>query len=212
MKKTVLFLGMLLINLHLFSQNVNVDKIKQENLKLKNQVSVLQNDNDSIRKQVVALKQDTMFLRSKLAYFDKLNSNVDFSLSSFSSQFVIKVLNCSGDRGAQTVKIEFIIHHKKANQKVQMGSFDLTSTAYDEIGNSFLVKEITFGTESSIYPITLNVPTDIDLRASITFRGIIGGTDKLKLVQIFAKSEDADGGQNKIGGKIDIRNIKINWL
>jgi hypothetical protein len=179
---------------------VNCDKIQNENLSLKTKIS--------------ALQQDTMFLRSKLSYFDKLNSNIDFSLSSFSSQFDIKVLNCSGDRGAQTVKIEFVIHHKKANQKIRIGSYDLnnTSTAYDEIGNSFKVKETSFGTETSYLPLEMNVPTDIDLRASITFRGIIGGTDKLKLVQIFMYSENFDGGQNKIEGKIDIRNIKINWL
>jgi hypothetical protein len=171
----------------------------------------IQNENQSLKSEVAALQQDTIFLRSKLAYYDKLNSNVDYSISSFSSQFDIKVLSCRGDRGAQTVKLEFVVHHRKVNQKMVFGDYNSISSAYDEVGNKFTIKTMAVGTADGSIIIFPVIPTDIDVRGSIIFKGILGGTDKFRLVQVAVSSEDADGGQNKIEGKLDIRNIKIDW-
>jgi len=197
MKKLIITLSIIL-PLGLNAQTkVNCDKI--------------QNENQVLKSKVAALQQDTIFLRNKLAYYDKLNSNVDYSISSFSSQFDIKVLSCSGDRGAQTVKLEFVIHHRKVNQKMAFGDYSSISSAYDEIGNKFNIKTINVGTADGSIIVYTVIPTDIDVRGSIVFKGILGGTDKFKLVQLAVSSEDADGGQNKVEGKVDIRNIKIAW-
>jgi hypothetical protein len=178
-------------------QTNNCDKIQNENLSLKNKIA--------------ALQQDTAFLHSKLAYYDKLNSNVDYSLASFSSQYIVKVLNCSGDRGAQTVRIDFVLHHKRVNQEVTVYGIDGRSNAYDEIGNAFTAKAASLGTVSHKSFATSIVPTALDVRGYIIFSGVIGGTSRLKLVQIFVESKDADGRQNGIEGKVDIRNLKIDW-
>lgn len=196
MKKVLVLLGLFLaIGLNAQTSN-NCEKLKKENSDLK--------------AKIIALQQDTSFLREKLAYFDKINSNNLFSVASFSSQFDIKVLSCVGDRGAQTVKFEYTIHHKKVNQKVFVQSDK--SNAFDEIGNTFSVKEMQLGTYLHPSYALFVIPTDLSVRGSILFRGVIGGTNAFKLIQFEVSTEDADGGEHSIKGMVDIRNLKIDWL
>lgn len=164
---------------------------------------------DALVAENQALRQDTTFLKEKLAYFEKINSSGDLIVTSFSSQFDVKVLACKGDRGAQTVKVDFVIRHKKANQYFSVKGYG--SKAYDEIGNSFSAKLMSIGTKQESNMASDEVPTDIDVKGFVTFRGVIGGTDELKLVQISVSSMDSDGYANQLEGKIDIRNIKIDW-
>jgi len=173
----------------------------------------LKKDNQQLKESINKLKEDTTFLRSKLAYYDKLNSNVDFTLNSFNSQFTIKILSCTGDRSSQTVKIEFVIHHKKPNQDVTFNGMTTGNiNAYDEIGNTFYAKDLGLANSTGSYNYAhAIIPTDIDVKGYAIFSGIIGGTDKLKLVNIFVEAKNADGGANPVSGKIEIKNLKIQW-
>ena len=121
---------------------------------------------------------------------------------------MIKFLSCTGDRGAQTVRIEFIISHNRVHQSFEGSVY--YSKAFDEIGNEFKAKEAKTGAND--YDWDNMIPTSVDVKCSIIFRGIIGGTDKLKLVMLPVSTRDSDGGTNAISGKIEFRNVKINWL
>jgi hypothetical protein len=161
-----------------------------------------------LKERISALKQDSAFIHEKLDFYEKMNADTEYSVSSFSSQFEVKVLSCKGDRGAQTVQVEYVIKHRKVNQKV--GSSHSGCQAYDEIGNAFEIDNISLGTDYIDYRQVL-VPTDVAIKGTVTFKRILGGTEKFKQVNIFMSTSDADGGTNRIEGITSIKNLKINW-
>lgn len=168
-------------------------------------------ENQSLKKKIEDLKQDTVFLKNKLAFFNTITGDHEYSVTSFSSDFDFKVVSCKGDRAAQTVKVEFVVHHKRVNQKMRISASSYVK-AYDELGHAFGYKEVSLGNvtnSEAIYGVV--VPTDIDVRGYLLFRGVLGGTEKFKLIEIPAESGDQDGGGNEVEGKFTIKDIKINW-
>lgn len=169
-------------------------------------------DCSKLTERISALKQDSAFIHEKLAFYEKMNADTEYRVTGFSSQFDVKVLSCQGDRGAQTVRVEFVIKHRRVNQLVYIENSSAQTNAYDEIGNMFEVSESTLGSKRSggcYY--TTTIPTDIDVRGTVTFKRVIGGTEGFKLVNIYVGSRDFDGETNKIEGVICIKNLKINW-
>lgn len=194
MRKTIITSALILISGLAYSQaNISCDQLKKENENLKNTIS--------------ALKQDTTFLHEKLRYLT-ITPDDGMQLSTFSSAYNIKFLSCTGDRSAQTIRIEFSIQHNKVNQEFDGDLYN--SRAYDQIGNEFRTKEGNTGTNPFDYGNF--IPTGVDVKCSVVFRGVIGGTDILKLVLLPVSTKDNDGGTNKIFGNIEMRNVKINWL
>lgn len=173
-------------------------------------------ENQSLKKKIEALKQDTTFLKGKLAYFNTLTGDHEYSVTSFSSDFDLKVVSCKGDRAAQTVKVEFVVHHKRINQIIGIGNQDGNhpTMAYDEVGNTIRPTDMLLGASGNSFlgpPPPTSVPTDIDVRGYILFSGILGGTEMLKLIEMYGQSRNQHDGENMVSGVITIKNLKINW-
>jgi len=208
MKKTVLFFGMLLINLHLFSQNVNVDKIKQENLKLKNQVSNLQKENDSIRKVTIALKQDTTFLRKEILLCSLYSQASKTETTNTNNNFKFSFISCKGNRAAQQVIVSFLIEHNLPNQDFGINKYDYgKGNAYDSQGNNFPVNATTVGGTDGAY---IKIPTGVPVKITLIFNNILPGNDFFRAVNMVYNSSNLDD-TNRQKGIIEFRNLKITW-
>ncbi len=151
MKMKILFIYLVagLISMQTFGQTQqNCDIVKKENQNLKATIS--------------KLRQDTAFLNKKIALCDVFNKPREFDLRSFSNAFNVVVLSCKGDRGQQTVKIEFLISHSLTHQEVCINIGTDDAKAENELGDTFVAKEGNIANESTTFGYTCTkVPTDV---------------------------------------------------
>jgi len=208
MKKNALFLGMILINLHLFSQNVSVDKLKQENQKLENQISNLQKKNDSIRNEAIALKQDTTFLRKEILLCSLYGQANKIETSNSNSNYKFSFISCKGNRAAQQVVVTFMVEHVLPNQKFEIGPGTLDKAiAYDSQGHNFSTYLGSFGGNNVTNG---EIPTNIPIICSLIFNNVLPGNDLFKVVNMNYNSRNLDYS-NEQKGTVEFRNLKIIW-
>lgn len=172
----------------------------------------LKKENQNLKATISKLRQDTTFLNEKIALCDYLNKPKEYDIKSFSAAFNVEVLSCKGDRGQQTVTVEFLISHSLPHQELCINIGTEDAKAADELGNSFQAKEGNIATKSTTYGYTCTkVPTDVPTKSYIIFRNIMPSTDIIKFLTIRYGFRNADGGGQYSMGNLEIRNLKIQW-
>ncbi|CEN47767.1 conserved hypothetical protein [Capnocytophaga canimorsus] len=140
-------------------------------------------------------------------------------VKSFSPDFEIAFISAKGDTYNQTVTISYTIKHKLVHQRLDIGSVRkdwsraaTPSKAYDFEGNEYDYNNITLGSEASDngLKVTNKVPTNVTLKASVTFIKILPDVKSFNFVTIPVSYKDDAGGNPKYG-EIEISNVKINW-
>lgn len=208
MKKNVLLLILLLTNLHLFGQAVSIDKLKQENLKLKNQISSLQKENESIQNDVTALKQDTTFLRKEIALCSLYNQASKIETTNTNTNYKFSFISCKGNRAAQQVVVTFMMEHSLPHQDFGINMYNTyIANAYDSQGNNYFASECTVGGNNGKYA---KVPTSVPIKITLSFNNFLPGNDLLKVVNMIYNSNNLDRS-NKQEGTVEFRNLKITW-
>ncbi len=139
----------------------------------------------------------------------------ELSVKSFNPSFNVKFLSCKGNKSDQTVTIEFLIKHKNVHKKVCLNLGPKWAKAYDFDGNEYNVKQSSIGSKETKYigPMTYicnKIPTNVPVKASITFKKILPDTEILSFTTIKVGFKDFDGG-NYSYGDLEFQNIEIDW-
>lgn len=232
MKKTLFLLGLMFINLQLFCQDINLDKLKkenqslkqdnqilkqtnqkfkQDNLGLKNQIIDLQKLNDSIIKLVVVLKQDTTFLRNELLLSKLYSQANSVEIINRNNNFKFTFISCVGNRIEQKVKLTLMVEHNLPHQNFWLNEFDMSKgDAYDSQGNRYKAGMDDCSIGGIDGNSTGKIPTGIPNKITIGFNNVMPGNDLLKMVSLIFNSYNLDGS-NKQHGTVDFKNIKVIW-
>ena len=190
--------------------NEVVEHLDEMNETLKNEVA-------SLRKQIMGLKQDTVYFREVIKACGMLKRSADYDVSNSNKNINLEILSCAGDRSFQTVTIEFMISHQLAHQifAVHTGGSG-KPTAYDNIGNTFECKSVNFQSKRDDYIISLStvdavVPTDVRIKGSISFRNVLPSTEQFSFARFNYYCYNQDGGYGRTAYKVEMRNIPIIW-
>ena len=163
------------------------------------------------------LKLENQQLKDKLQQYGiTLNSNT--IVNSFSNDIKINFIKCVGDKKQQTVTVFFnFTNNTLPNQSLTLmdnffdGRNALYAGALDEIGNGYKPIKAKFGPNDGFFSSTTLSTGNAPIMASITFANILPDIKKLSAVNIFVKSQNLLGGDNRIEGLAEIKNIIIDW-
>jgi hypothetical protein len=187
MKIKIQIICILLFSVSLNAQNKNlteIDKLKSENLELKNKLEVCQGS---------GAKTETK----------TTNTNNDLE---------VKTISVIGNKKSQIVTIEFTFKHNLSNKQVQIHDREGAPTAYDEDGNTYLYNSIDFVNSKNGWNGCVNVdlPTGINIKGKVSFKGILPSVSIFKLAKInyyFVSTTDYDQ-KTEI---IEFNDLKIIW-
>lgn len=120
------------------------------------------------------------------------------AISNNLSDIDITFLSCTGNKSSQSVTIRLSMHHNKINQNVNF----YRSLAFDAQGEEYSTNDT--GGRYGVY----TVPTDVNVNATITFKGVLPSVDSFSMVQISGTMYDVKTNNNL---NIELRNIPIKW-
>ena len=137
------------------------------------------------------------------------------TVKSFSPDFDVKILSVVGDKKAQTITVNLLISHKLVHQRVGINSrcsmFDeAKSKCFDYEGNEYPYKEFGLGNEKSTYQAYNIIPTQVPLKAFVTFRQILPSVQGMNFISIPISYRAEDGG-DCASGDLELSNIVIDW-
>ena len=137
------------------------------------------------------------------------------TVKSFSPDFDVKILSVVGDKKAQTITVNLLISHKLVHQRVGINSrcsmFDeAKSKCFDYEGNEYPYKEFGLGNEKSTYQAYNIIPTQVPLKAFVTFRQILPSVQGMSFISIPISYRAEDGG-DCASGDLELSNIVIDW-
>ncbi|WP_314334126.1 hypothetical protein [Capnocytophaga sputigena] len=137
------------------------------------------------------------------------------TVKSFSPDFDVKILSVVGDKKAQTITINLLISHKLVHQRVGINSrcsmFDeAKSKCFDYEGNEYPYKEFGLGNEKNTYRAYNIIPTQVPLKAFVTFRQILPSVQGMSFISIPISYRAEDGG-DCVSGDLELSNIVIDW-
>ena len=127
----------------------------------------------------------------------------------------MKILSVVGDKKAQTITVNLLISHKLVHQRVGINSrcsmFDeAKSKCFDYEGNEYPYKEFGLGNEKSTYQAYNIIPTQVPLKAFVTFRQILPSVQGMSFISIPISYRAEDGG-DCASGDLELSNIVIDW-
>ena len=137
------------------------------------------------------------------------------TVKSFSPDFDVKILSVVGDKKTQTITINLLISHKLVHQRVGINSrcsmFDeAKSKCFDYEGNEYPYKEFGLGNEKNTYRAYNIIPTQVPLKAFVTFRQILPSVQGMSFISIPISYRAEDGG-DCASGDLELSNIVIDW-
>ena len=163
------------------------------------------------------LKQENQNLKEKLQKYG-INSNSNVSVNSFSDDINVNFIKSVGDKKQQTVTIFFnLTNPSLPNQSVTLmdnffdGRNGLYASALDEIGNGYKPIDAKFGANKGFFTTNSLSTGGSPVMASITFANILPDVKKLSAVNFFLKTQNLLGGDKKVEGLTEIKNIVIDW-
>jgi hypothetical protein len=178
-------------------------------------LETLEKENTKLNTQLSHLKQDTVYLRSKLKYFENLNAPKTYDSKPISNNISTTVLSCLGDRDNQTVTVEFVISHKLLHQSICIATDEANVKAFDDTGTEFPLKAADLGATAQGDMFGSGkcnkVPTDVPLKGRITFRNVTPGTEILMFITAAFKYRNYDSEDDYLYGTFEIKNLKIHW-
>ena len=178
-----LFTTIILLYIQPFFAQTNVEFLKKENQKLKEEIRVL---NEKIT----------------MCFGNNVDSN--YNIQPFSGIYEMKVLSCKGDRSSQSVEIVILVTHNKVNQQLAVNTNE--SNAIDNTGNGYKIGIPNFYSSIGYY----KVFTDTPYKILYTVKNILPGTESFKLISLAMGTGNIDTYPNT-NLFTEIRNLKITW-
>ena len=136
------------------------------------------------------------------------------TVKSFSPKFDVKILSVVGDKKAQTVTVNLLISHKLVHQKVCFNEDSshlwYNAKAYDFEGNTYLSKEVGIGSDRNSYYACNTVPTEVPVKAFVTFKQILSSVKGLKFASILTKFGPTDGWDREVT-YLELSDLVIDW-
>lgn len=207
----IIIVSIILFSTQTFGQYTqNLEKLKQENAKLKKELVIVKSANDTLTKNLIVLKQDTTFLRKELEICSLYTSNQSMNISCSNPNFKFTFIECKGLRDEQRVEITLMIEHKIVSQIIDLAPSGYYSETklFDSQGNEY--NPISFFIGGQEPKRSGNVPTNIPIKIVYTFNNILPGNDYMKLFSDNFSSTTYDYS-NSQKGVLEIRNIKVKW-
>ena len=128
-------------------------------------------------------------------------------VKSFDPNYIVKITSINGNREMQTVTITYTISHKLSHQEVYFNSSS-ENLAYDFDGNSYPLQDIKLGLNSGYFT-TTQIPTNILIKGSITFKQVLPEVGKLSYLSL--KVHYGPTGNSSSSSNMEITNMKIDW-
>ncbi|EIW91257.1 hypothetical protein HMPREF1321_1239 [Capnocytophaga sp. oral taxon 412 str. F0487] len=136
------------------------------------------------------------------------------TVKSFSPKFDVKILSVVGDKKAQTVTVNLLISHKLVHQEVcinrRCSTFEAKSKCFDYEGNEYPYKEFGLGNKKSTYQAYNIIPTQVPLKAFVTFRQILPSVQGMSFISIPVTYRAEDGG-DCTSGDLELSDLVIDW-
>ncbi|GIJ97626.1 hypothetical protein [Capnocytophaga stomatis] len=148
---------------------------------------------------------------------EDIQDNGNLQIKSFSPDFEVNLISVEGNTDSQTVTVNFTIKHKLVHQYLKIGHTSEMlnpryAKSYDFEGNEYVHRQSQLGSEKNIYGsgVSNKVPTNILIKASITFIKILPEVKEFSFVSIPVAYRDDAGGSYQYNN-IEISNVKIDW-
>lgn len=164
---------------------------------------------DELKKEIEKLETENTILRNKANFCDLYSQSNKYEVKSFHEKFELKVLKIVGNKNEQTVDVFFTLKHSLPNQKLTISVSSYK--AYDEMGNSYSSKTIEFSENKSSSYVFQTIPYNQLMQGKITFRNVLPNIDRFSKVTGTIQTENADSGDNKTSGNIELANTLIQW-
>lgn len=201
MKKILFTLSLFIGTSAAFAQNYKLDNMTKEELKVTCEGLI------NVTNDLLIQLQETdscKYAHEKYLFCEAVNGGEQVSVKSPWSFIDFKVLSAEGDRAEQTVTVELLLTNSALNQQINIERF--SSRAIDAIGNSSVLNTINEG--SGNYVETLY--TDVPIKVKLTFVGVMPGTELFSHIG-FSMSTRNDSGGALEKGKVEIRNVLVQW-
>ena len=183
--KKILLSSSLILSSFVYSQTDNDLKIEIE--KIKNDITVLKTEVQSIKSQNIYLKKS---LDINTPILEQKNNNNEYRIT--------KVV---GDKNEKTISINFLIESKDENKKSTLRDFSII----DLNGNQY---KIDFNKSSITYPkLSVNVPINI----KITFGNV---NEEIKIIKLFkfrTKNEPEVNPLKFNTSSQEFRDLNVTW-
>ncbi len=164
---------------------------------------------DELKKKIEKLETENTILQNKANFCDLFSQSDKYKVKSFHEKFELKILKIIGNKNEQTVDIFLTLRHSLPNQKL---TINISSyKAYDEMGNAYSSKLIEFSENKSNSYVFQIIPYNQLIQGKITFRNVLPNIDRFSKVSGTIETENADGGDNKTTGNIELINTLIQW-
>ena len=167
--------------------------------------------------EVVSQTADFQTVADKMKTSDTNTNQENGTIKSFSPKFEVKLLSVIGNKVEQTVTLEFLISHKLVHQNVCFVNYEYVQIdngikAYDFEGNEYLIKSMSIGKINGDRNGSAcnKIPTEVPMKASVTFKQILPSVKGLSFVSIATSFRAYDDG-NLEYKNLEVSNISINW-
>jgi hypothetical protein len=175
----------------------------------------LRKENGILKEQLKKLKDDTLFLNSKLKFCAGLTEHKELEIKQISNSVTTRILSCLGDRNSQTVTIEFVVSHKILHQSLCIANDPTNVKAFDEMGNELPVRatDIGSGGQKDLFGSGKcnKIPTDVPVKCFVILRNVMPGTDVIKFLTVALKFRNYDSTDDYTYGNLEVKNLIIKW-
>lgn len=165
------------------------------------------------------LKKENDALKAKIASLTDTTKSM--LVKSFDPNFKVEVSKVTGNREGQSVEVILLLSHSLAHQEVCINVGRDDCKAYDNKGNVYDTRGGEIGSNSCLNHGSTKivntsyacekVPTNIPVKAKITFRKILPSTQLLKKITIKIGYRDFEGNEQYKYGEIEIDDLTIVW-
>jgi hypothetical protein len=140
-------------------------------------------------------------------------NNSEIEIKPVDNEIKFKILEVSGNKAQQTVLVKFqLFQDTKPHQEVRISIKNSTETkAYDDYGKEYQVATGKLGNEQTTWVAVNQLPTGISLNGEMKFINILPTVSRLKLIAIGFSTRNANGGDNKVEGLMEVKNLQIQW-
>jgi len=119
--------------------------------------------------------------------------------------YTVKVLNCIGNSGTQSIKVTFTVYHELPEQALTIQA-DYTKAFSN--GIEYKRSKRRVGSSNSV---TGRVPNKTLLQCTVEFQNITDDVKTLDKVMIGLRSYNRVGRDNAKKGTLEMKNVSINW-
>jgi|GEM_PF-6460150 len=177
------------------------------------QIDKLKNDNALLKNQIKNLQQDTTYLKQTINTCDLLKHSNEIVVKNNNPNYTFEYLECTGDRNMQTVTITFMISQNLVHQNFTFSDKYNILKSYDNLGNTFAFKSTTFPIKEDMNGDNVQIPTGVRIKGSLVFSNVLPSTEQITSMLFYFFTTNLDGGFYDYTKpySVEFKNMPIKW-